>query len=232
MTTYNTYQEAKIANPDSEISVSISKVFAASDYVSNILLSGCVQGWNKCNPADHCMTVEKFLADGHKFIEGDIYLNSDGRTLGVVNIPDYNNERSTIDCDLYVLHAAALEKIPTETPEEKEVLDGIESAGEVEWKNGDECVYRHQPDVTYMFVGIHPVNKKSAICWNEKEGIAQIHIDFISKPETTQQRKDRERACAIYDMCSEADTFTEESNFWAGKFYDLGYKKGKTHGTN
>ncbi|CAM0016893.1 hypothetical protein VPHK359_0086 [Vibrio phage K359] len=122
--------------------------------------------------------------------------------------------------------------IPTETPEEKEVLDSIESGGEAEWKNGDECVYKHQPDVTYMFVGMHPVNKKSAICWNEKEGIAQIHIDFISKPETPQQREDRERACAIYDMCAEADIFTEESNFWAGKFYDLGYKKEKTNGAN
>ncbi|AUR81758.1 hypothetical protein NVP1013O_11 [Vibrio phage 1.013.O._10N.286.54.F9] len=123
MKTYNTYQEAKIANPDQDISVSMSKVFAASSYVSNILLSGCVQGWNKCNPADHCMTVEKFLADGHKFVDGDIYLNSSGRTLGVVNIPDYNNKRSTIDCDLYILHAAALEtKEPKRTKKVYEVV--------------------------------------------------------------------------------------------------------------
>ncbi|CAM0051744.1 hypothetical protein VPHF89G1_0004 [Vibrio phage F89 g1] len=71
---------------------------------------------------------------------------------------------------------------------------------EIEWKNGDECVYKHQPDVTYMFVGMHPVNSRSAVCWNEKEGIAQIHIDFISKPETPQQREERERLEAAYDL--------------------------------
>lgn len=111
MTTYKTYQEAKIDNPESEISVSISKVFAASDYVSNILLSGCVQGWNKCNPAEHCMTVEKFLADGHKGENGDWFLIGNGiaKRLGINGVYSFNKP-SPQDCNVFILRAAALEE--------------------------------------------------------------------------------------------------------------------------
>lgn len=140
-----------------------------------------------------------------------------------------------------------LTDIPTETPEEKEVLDVIESAGEVEWKSGDECVIRNDND-RYSIYDVHKkhvgnvgivrsvfkttngteiaavqADNGDCVCWR---------VDMLKKPETPQQREERERACAIYDMCAEADIFTEESNFWAGKFYDLGYKKEKSHGAN
>ncbi|CAM0047624.1 hypothetical protein VPHK435_0084 [Vibrio phage K435] len=136
-----------------------------------------------------------------------------------------------------------LTDIPTETPEEKEVLDSIESAGGVEWKNGDECVYEHQPDVTYMFIGMHPVNKKSAICWNEKEGIAQIHIDFILKPESPQQREERERLEAAEDLYITYMSKWEFAQDWCAlddinksAFLAIvdktNYRKEKTNGTN
>ena len=132
--------------------------------------------------------------------------------------------------------------ITTETPEEKEVLDGIESAGEVEWSGKGlppvniECEWigggvAHGdwgPVIVRAYSGDY--------AWIEKLYDNSMHTvrspAFFRKPETPQQRKDRERACAIYDMCAEADIFNEESNFWAGKFYDLGYKKEKAHGTN
>ncbi len=127
MTTYNSYEAAKIANPDSDIYVLSRKtalMVGKFQAINDAPTSHFASGWTKCNPADHCMTVERFLADGHKFVEGDIYLNSNGRTLGVVNIPDYNNERSTIDCGLYILRAAALEtKEPKRTKESYKKLD-------------------------------------------------------------------------------------------------------------
>ncbi|CAH9013994.1 putative lipocalin family protein [Vibrio phage 455E52-1] len=226
MKTYNSYEEAKIANPESEI------YKLASGYIATKEPQGI--SVHKCNPADHCMTVEEFLADGHKFVEGDVYLNSDGRGISVVNIPEYNNKRSTIDCSLYILRAAALERIPTETPEEKEVLDCIDSVGGIEWKNGDECEIEMQEGVRrYLFGCECPNNQQTCIVFTKDGGGHMVMpIERLKKPETPQQRKDRERACAIYDMCAEADIFNEESNFWAGKFYDLGYKKDKAHGTN
>lgn len=52
-------------------------------------------------------------------------------------------------------------------------------------------------------------------------------VDMVKfrKPESEAERVERERVNAIYDMCASVDNFTEESNFWAGKFYDAGYKK-------
>ncbi len=107
MTTYNSYEVAKIANPEYAI-FEYQRNFGTDKEILD-LFGIQSREVKECNPADHCITVDKFLYDGHEFVEGDIYLNSDGRTLGVVNIPEYNNKRSTIDCDLYILRAAALE---------------------------------------------------------------------------------------------------------------------------
>ena len=110
MTTYNTYQEAKIANPDSDISVAMSGVFAASDCVSNIALSGCVQGWNKCNPADHCMTVEKFLRGGGEFKFGDLVVDLSGVVSKITVEWIVNESISEVDRKYLILRAAALEE--------------------------------------------------------------------------------------------------------------------------
>ena len=45
------------------------------------------------------------------------------------------------------------------------------------------------------------------------------------KPETPEQKKEREREMAIYDMCSSVDNHAEEARFWAERFYDAGYRK-------
>ncbi|CAM0104127.1 hypothetical protein MYOV065v1_p0045 [Vibrio phage PS15B.2] len=139
MTTYNTYQEAKIANPDKEI-YEMAAHFAASSFIKT---ANSRASWNKCNPADHCMTVEKFLADGHKFVEGDLVLNIDGG-VSTVNYSsrakssddyclEYMNYPEEGDNKRYILRAAALENqmnidnLATQTPEEKEALDTIKS---------------------------------------------------------------------------------------------------------
>lgn len=197
MTTYNTYQEAKIANPESDISASISRVFAPSSYVSNVLLSGCVQGWDRCNPADYCMTVEKFLADGNKFIEGDLIINTFGNVNKIRDDEELRNELVTENNNSrYILRAAALENIPTETPEEKEVLDGIESAGEVEWKSGDiATLYGDQ----VLVVAYHPHHPVVVVETNDNEYL-NVGISDLLKPETPQQREGRERLEAAYDL--------------------------------
>ncbi len=109
MTTYNTYQEAKIANPDKEI-IRFDKQdeFKA---VGNDELSAYLTTWTKCNPADHCMTVEKFLSDGYEFVEGDCYIDMFGDTqrVGGDLPPSGVNKPDEDDCKRHVLRAAALE---------------------------------------------------------------------------------------------------------------------------
>ncbi|WAX23061.1 hypothetical protein pA_gene0020 [Vibrio phage 13VT501A] len=126
MTTYNTFAEAKIANPESEI-VRWNK---SDEYkaVSKSDLSGYLTTWSYCNPADYCITVEQFLKDGHKFVEGDKYIHSRMEsvlTVGHGFSVDESNDVHGDDGNCYILRAAALEQ-----PKQ-----------EVEWKNGDELVW-------------------------------------------------------------------------------------------
>ncbi|CAM0032284.1 hypothetical protein VPHK122_0087 [Vibrio phage K122] len=270
MTTYNTYQEAKIANPECDIyATKISMGGRVEVFGVYVIIGNITSNYHICDPSKYCMTVERFLADGYRFVKGDIYLNSNGRTLGVVNIPDYNNERSTIDCDLYILRAAALENIPTETPEEKEVLDGIESSGEVEWKNGDKPKSGQDVFIAKMNTLSGVESKRYFIhqYWcnsNHQNQLLDLGILFTDSdsatsktksllgiaeeaPETPQQRKDRERLEAAYDLYEEAQhaigcigyddfDFFKKSDiqvkFWLAIVDKTNYRKEKTHGTN
>lgn len=63
MKTYNTYQEAKIANQQSNICVSTDGEFAAEECVLKLRMAE-VNKWRLCNPKDYCMTLEEFLARG------------------------------------------------------------------------------------------------------------------------------------------------------------------------
>ena len=100
----------------------------------------------------------------------------------------------------------------------------IPQTKEVEWVNGDKCRYSHDVEHEYVYVGEHPHGDGHYV-FSEEKGITYIANGYLLEPETEAERVERERANAIYDMCASADNFTEESNFWAGKFYDLGYRK-------
>lgn len=119
MTTYNTYQEAKIANTEESIyttKISMNgkrEVFGVYDIIADITLN-----YYTCSPADYCMTVEKFLADGHNFVEGDVYLNIQGDVRVVSSNKewiDVLNGKSAMDNKRYILRAEALEEKPTPT---------------------------------------------------------------------------------------------------------------------
>ncbi len=125
MTTYKSYAEAKIDNPREDIYESMSGDFAGADHVSLVVMCGTGEGWNKCNPADHCMTVEKFLADGHKFVEGDLYLEAYGEVRETCSTDSYIVDlKAPGYCSRYILRAAALEtKEPKRTKESYEKVE-------------------------------------------------------------------------------------------------------------
>ena len=121
MTTFDSYAAAKIANPNSEI------VTTCDSWTGGDELKGKFEAlnsdprethlveherWVICNPADHCQTVEKFLADGHKFVEGDICLRDDGDVITVTeSVLDWN-VKDELDGKRFILRAAALEEKP------------------------------------------------------------------------------------------------------------------------
>ena len=119
--------------------------------------------------------------------------------------------------------------IPTETTEEKEALNSIESAGEVDWKNGDECAF---DDRTGIFIGLSKNNRLAIVEIDNEElkhDMDLVRVRDLSKPETPQQREDRERLQAIDAMCWDVHSLKVSQ---ASALYEAGYRKEKTHGTN
>ena len=184
MKTYNTYQEAKIANPSCEIYVSICGNFAAQDDVSTIALSGIKEGWNKCNPADYCMSLESFLASGKRAFKGDIIADKDGKAM-IVEAESIVNTPFETDCEVYVIKAKALES-PAH-----------------EWVNGDECeIEMYGERESYVFGCLVHGDRSKAIVFTNN-GHMTIPVCRLLKPETPEQKLDRERRDLINDTCEE-----------------------------
>lgn len=152
MTTYNTYQEAKIANPTE----TIYQLSSNGKFISCELDAGRIRDEIndsdavKCNPADHCITLEKFLADGHKLVEGDVICDRVTTKNITKNIADAMSSKSRADSRIFILRAAALE-----TKEPKRT--------KVEW----ECVH-HSEAVHYFGVeGFHLYDEPNGSEYNE-----------------------------------------------------------------
>lgn len=122
MTTYKSYAECKIANPDSEI------VTTGKDWSYNGKLAGLFEAldtsngghkihntaWVICNPSDYCSTMKEFLEAGYKFEKGDKFIGINKKAAKVKFI-DGTNTKDEDDELRYVLSAAALNggcKIP------------------------------------------------------------------------------------------------------------------------
>lgn len=80
---------------------------------------------------------------------------------------------------------------------------------DIEWKNGEECIYTGQPELKCKFVAIHPNNSKCAIIWEGGGDInlSCVAIDCLLKPETPEQKAERERMEAaerLHDIAQDA----------------------------
>ena len=143
MTTYNSYGEAKIANPDSAIYKDMHANFIpCSD--AFIIPAG-----ELCNPAKYCMTVERFLKSGHEFSVGDVILRHDGEVITAGEGLSWNDWNILEDGDnqRYILRAAVLEKPKRVKVEYAKVYDSIFdlrtslNAGELFYKDIDDGFY-------------------------------------------------------------------------------------------
>ena len=118
MTTYNSYAEAKIANPSEDIyATKISMGGRVEVFGVYVIIANITSNYYICEPSKYCMTVEKFLADGHKFVEGDVIYSrplskvipvlSNGE-FGVSYPVDGANNPMSSDDNRFILRAAAL----------------------------------------------------------------------------------------------------------------------------
>lgn len=154
MTTYNTYQEAKIANPEREIYTGGNGFASGDGFALNAIrtVQLSVLDSYKCNPADYCMTVERFLADGYEFVEGDVFINSLGKVKTVTNNEKWIstlNLRGFGDDERYILRAAALEEKKPRTKVEYVPCEYIDAWEPVKaYCDGDELFNEHNNKVS------------------------------------------------------------------------------------
>lgn len=201
MKTYNTYQEAKIANPKSEIYVHGGKFLPECDILPSHETYER-RGYFKCHPKDYCMTLAEFFDVGHELVSGDAYLGPCGNVY-IFGLTALRHYRSCSDSGRYILRAKALEQAEFDTtPQQVESLAGVDS----EWKNGDACEHGHHNysganKMTY--IGAHPFVNGKHVCLSELKGLVIVDSTWLSKPETPQQRQEREELEAAYELYCE-----------------------------
>ncbi|CAL9955124.1 hypothetical protein VPHK46_0007 [Vibrio phage K46] len=85
----------------------------------------------------------------------------------------------------------------------------IQQTKEVEWVNGDACVYDGSE---YTFVGMTPTfNDSSCIVFDVKNGIEHVCVTKLKKPETEAERKEREESVAAFELwgCMDSSYFKD-----------------------
>lgn len=149
MKAYKTYQEAKIAHPNSDIYVSIGGKFAPDFYVSNIALCGIKEGWNKYNPQ--------------------------------------TNEFNTYSIAV--------------TDQEEEEFNAMANNSEVynssDWKGGDVGEVNGEK---LLVISYHPLHPSIVVVETNDNEYLSVGVDMLKKPETPQQRENRDRLEAAYDL--------------------------------
>lgn len=101
----------------------------------------------------------------------------------------------------------------------------------VEWKNGDKCQYKNQDDEWNEYSGRYVCFDSYADChviYACDATLYHANGDQIRKPETPQQREERERLEAVKLMCDEIGKLPFGDTLEAmSTLYDLGYRKAK-----
>ena len=189
MTTYNSYQEAKIANPELNIYWLESRGLFLADEISGDVIMDTThdsKGYY-CAPADHCMTVEQFLKAGHKFVEGDLCLGRDDKLLVISGSRlalGWNDKSQIIDgIDRYILRAAALEEKPKiESDYDKGMREAMKKIAKSCGKSF--CVdigYEDLPDLVESLINPKPEEKPKRVEYVKVEdSIFDLQSDFES----------------------------------------------------
>jgi hypothetical protein len=270
MKTYNTYQEAKIANPEMEVyKLKGGRGFASCDNAGDFVrFTDLSCDAEKCNPANYCMTLADFLDAGHLLADGDVVLTTYG-SVGTMGENGYYcvnfNRRDRDDENVHILRAATLEeKIGTtdddrnelkpscrvefdNTPQQVESFGGADSKAKIasfEWGGlnrhfylpsvGERCVYfvanpnDYQENMKYHLMPMNCVARvglsgQLCVLLSDDYSFVTVCNDaWIRKPETPQQREERERIEAAYDLYCE---FTNTSSHDATCYSIEGFSK-------
>lgn len=109
----------------------------------------------------------------------------------VLLCPENSNEWQPALVTDEIYNPTPIPQTNIETPEEKEAFDNMESAAskEVEWVNGDECIYMNSKEL-HKFIGIDPTRNDFCYIKANCSAVNWVEVAKLSKPETPQQREE------------------------------------------
>ena len=139
-----------------------------------------------------------------------------------VNVPDQGVSDAWFDCSVSYFRGK---------------IKPIPQAKEVEWVNGDKCIYNDE-EFTFVSYMCKP-EEDHVVIWRSFDGIEVVYKTQISKPEKPEAKKERERDESakeiMIDLCGDKvfedrdweyhKKFTHSAKM-AFKLVDLGYRKG------
>lgn len=97
------------------------------------------------------------------------------------------------------------------------------SPKQVEWKNGDECIKNGE---RYIYLSRDPFKEKYSICMHARNRLVYtILTTALSKPETPEQKAERERLEAIKEMAQTPKPCGFSIYDICEQLYDAGYRK-------
>lgn len=100
MKTYKTFAECKLAHPECDV--------YRTAYGNDFAPEAITPDYAKRNPADFLMSLEEFLGKGFKLVEGDVFIDTYGKVISVVDT-GIDNKPAFLDRNRFVLKAKALE---------------------------------------------------------------------------------------------------------------------------
>ncbi|QIQ61292.1 hypothetical protein V039C_0014 [Vibrio phage V039C] len=147
MRIYNSYQEAKIENPDFAIFNYQGKFGTDKDIIDYFDVNSTAM--KECLPADFCITLGELRSLHGGEVGGDVILGYRTGRVRVISKEEAIDRE--FDAENFVLRSSVME-IPTQSPEEREALDMIDTtSNQVEslannsefpiWENGTACFH-------------------------------------------------------------------------------------------
>jgi hypothetical protein len=188
MKTYKTYQEAKIANPDSEIYYTkIANGGNGAVFGLFYELNKFTDTIHKCDPADYCTPLDEFLSSGRKLVEGDLFIGVDGSVFTVkraFNVP------AKISIGRYILRAAALEQKPKRTKVEFVKVELKSNFEHLKRMIDGERFYNFNGEIEYSFNGAKFVGKTNKNKILDASWTSKIPVEIYLRIETEITERD------------------------------------------
>lgn len=196
---------------------------------------------------DNTMTLYEFLQKGFSPSVGDVIFNGKSWFVVGIDVPVEglmkNNQENQL---VHVVKAKALD-VPVEAQKEKWMIDAIDKVDSESWKSGDKCLINRKASSGEILsdVGVYYGETEShywlhGIGWRDsRDHAGNIYGKekyWLTKPESKQQREERERLEAAYDLYCDFtvqrksfDWFKDENTILRDKWIAIvdktGYRK-------